>query len=174
MPDAITLRPFREDDLPMLDVLHNDPAASEPFAWYGWWSDPRHLRRQWDDGAFIEEHRGRLLIDRAGDRVGVVSWFRQSILQSRYWNIGISLLPEARGHGYGTAAQRLLVEYLFRHTTAHRIEADTEVGNVAEQRSLEKAGFTREGVLRGAGFRAGHYRDMAMYSILRTEVDLPD
>src|SRR6266567_2788049 len=38
--------------------------------------------------------------------------------------------------------------------TAHRIEAATEVGNVAEQRALEKAGFTREGVLRGSGWRS--------------------
>ena len=58
------------------------------------------------------------------------------------------LLPEARGRGYGTQAQRLLTRYLFAHTTAHRIWAWIEVGNIAEQRALEKAGFTREGITR--------------------------
>jgi RimJ/RimL family protein N-acetyltransferase len=173
VPDGTTLRPFREDDLPLLDVLFNDPAGSEPYSWYGW-IDPHQLRRQWHEGKFIEEHGGRLVVDHGGERVGVVSWFRQRLRQSQYWNIGISLLPEARGHGYGAEAQRLLVEYLFRHTTAHRIEAETETGNVAEQRALEKAGFTREGVLRGVGFRGGHYRDMVMYSVLRAEVHIPD
>jgi RimJ/RimL family protein N-acetyltransferase len=51
----------------------------------------------------------------------------------------------------------------------HRIEADTEVDNIAEQRALEKAGFTREGVMRGAGWRDGEYRDGVTYSILRTD-----
>jgi RimJ/RimL family protein N-acetyltransferase len=35
---------------------------------------------------------------------------------------------------YGTTARRLLVRYLFAHTTVHRIEAATEVDNIAEQR----------------------------------------
>ena len=50
-----------------------------------------------------------------------------------------------------------------------RIEAATEVGNVAEQRALEKAGFTREGVLRSTGWRDGAYRDGVWYSMLRSD-----
>jgi RimJ/RimL family protein N-acetyltransferase len=50
-----------------------------------------------------------------------------------------------------------------------RIEAGTESGNVGEQKALEKAGFTREGVLRRACFRGGEYRDMMIYSKLRGE-----
>lgn len=51
----------------------------------------------------------------------------------------------------------------------NRIEAATEVGNVAEQRALEKAGFTREGVLRSTGWWDGAYRDGVWYSMLRTD-----
>ena len=80
------------------------------------------------------------------------------------------MLPEARGRGVGTAAQRMLVRYLFAHTQVNRIDANTDLTNVAEQRALEKAGFTREGVLRGAQFREGTYHDMVLYSILRHEV----
>jgi RimJ/RimL family protein N-acetyltransferase len=50
-----------------------------------------------------------------------------------------------------------------------RIEAATEVGNVAEQRALEKAGFTREGVHRCTGWRDGAYRDGVWYSMVRTD-----
>ena len=35
------------------------------------------------------------------------------------------------------------------------IEAITEITNVGEQRALEKAGFTREGILPGATYRPG-------------------
>ena len=50
-----------------------------------------------------------------------------------------------------------------------RVEAHTDVENVAEQRALSKAGFTREGVVRGAQWRDGAYRDGLLYSILRAE-----
>jgi RimJ/RimL family protein N-acetyltransferase len=51
----------------------------------------------------------------------------------------------------------------------HRIWAGTEADNIAEQRALEKAGFTREGVIRGAGWRDGTWRDGVIYSLLRTD-----
>ena len=40
---------------------------------------------------------------------------------------------------------------------------------MAEQRALEKAGFTREGVLRHACFRGGEWQDMVVFSKLRGE-----
>ncbi len=52
------------------------------------------------------------------------------------------------------------------------MQAGTELDNTAEQRALEKAGFTRDGMLRGYAFRAGRWRDCVLYSILRAEVDL--
>jgi len=88
---------------------------------------------------------------------------------SACWNIGVTILPEFRGKGYGTAAQRLLAEYLFATTTVNRVEAGTDVDNVAEQRALEKARFIREGVRRGSQFRNGQWRDMAMYGRLRDD-----
>jgi RimJ/RimL family protein N-acetyltransferase len=87
--------------------------------------------------------------------------------ESAAWNIGISLIPEMRGRGFGSFAQRLLVGYLFETTSVHRIEAGTDVENLAEQRSLEKAGFTREGALRGAQYRAGAWHDLVIYAVVR-------
>jgi len=63
--------------------------------------------------------------------------------------------------------QRLLAALLFRLFDIERIEASTDVENIAEQRSLEKAGFTREGILRRAQWRAGAHHDLVSYSILR-------
>jgi RimJ/RimL family protein N-acetyltransferase len=48
-----------------------------------------------------------------------------------------------------------------------RLEASTDIDNVAEQRALEKAGFLREGVLRHAQYRAGSWRDVVLYGRLR-------
>lgn len=101
---------------------------------------------------------------------GIVNW--RSIASSGppgVFEIGILLLPGYRSKGYGTNAQRLLVDYLFATTPANRIEATTEIDNLAEHRSLEKAGFVREGVLRGRGFVRGQWRDGLMYSRLRDD-----
>ncbi|MFD0534349.1 GNAT family N-acetyltransferase [Actinomadura luteofluorescens] len=73
----------------------------------------------------------------------------------------------------GARAQRLLAEYLFAHSPAHRVQAETETANLAEQRALEKAGFTREGVMRGWSFRDGRYRDEVLYSMLRSDLHPP-
>jgi RimJ/RimL family protein N-acetyltransferase len=105
-----------------------------------------------------------------GQFLGGVSWHAVDYggtLGCSAWNIGIALAPSARGRGVGTTAQRLLVEYLFATTEVDRVEASTDVDNVAEQRALEKAGFRREGVLRGAQVRGGMRRDLVHYGRLR-------
>lgn len=83
------------------------------------------------------------------------------------WKIGITILPEYRGRGYGAGAQRLLADHLFATTLANRVEADTDVENIAEQRALERAGFRREGILRGAQYRDGGWHDLVVYARLR-------
>jgi RimJ/RimL family protein N-acetyltransferase len=104
--------------------------------------------------------------------VGELSW-RKSLNgpppNGECWYIGIWVAPEHRGKGHGSTAQRLGAGYLFEHTMLARVEASTEAGNIAEQRALERAGFTREGVLRHANFRGGEWRDMVMFSKLRGE-----
>jgi RimJ/RimL family protein N-acetyltransferase len=83
--------------------------------------------------------------------------------------VGISLFPEHRGRGHGSRAQRLLGDYLFATRLIERVEAATDVENVAEQRALEKAGFSREGVLRHAQYRYGQWRDIVLFSRLRAD-----
>ena len=87
------------------------------------------------------------------------------------WEIGIALLPEWRGRGIGWRAQAIFCSYLFENTPVQRIEASTHAENAAEQRSLEKAGFTLEGIMRAAEYRGGQWRDGYLYSRLRTDPD---
>ncbi len=155
---AVTLRQVRPADLPLLDSWRQDPTAEGEFNDFG--LPPTK--------ATVEGNH--LVIESDGEPVGTVSW--QEVRygpndESRAINIGIALIPSARGRGYGAAAQRLLVGYLFASTTVNRVEASTDVENVAEQKALERAGFTREGLLRGAQFRAGRWRDLVGYSRLR-------
>jgi RimJ/RimL family protein N-acetyltransferase len=168
--DQVTLRPVGEQDLPVLEMLTWDPETAGEFAQFGWF-DLELWRRRWAHNRLMGEDGGVLMVIRDGERLGFVNWRRKpSTPAAYYWEIGIALLPSARGRGYGTQAQRLLARYLFAHTTAYRIEAATEMDNLAEQRALEKAGFTREGVHRGTGWRDGAWRDGVWYSMLRTDL----
>jgi RimJ/RimL family protein N-acetyltransferase len=169
MGDRVSLRPVGEDDLPMVEKLTWDPETAGEYAQFGWFN-PQLWRRAWAENGLIGEDGGMLIVVLGDERLGLVNWRRRPTTPAAYcWAIGIAMLPGARGHGHGTQAQRLLVRYLFAHTTVHRIEASTEVGNVAEQRTLEKIGFTREGVMRGIGWRDGAWRDGVTYSLLRTD-----
>ena len=133
----------------------------------------------WPEGVFEMPARlGRLLVvvtDPHGvcGVAGVVSWHQEAYgptVGSFAWNIGIGLAETCRGHGVGSVAQRLVAEWLFASTPLDRVEASTDVDNVAERRSLEKAGFTLEGVLRGAQARADGVHDLVGYSLLRSDL----
>jgi RimJ/RimL family protein N-acetyltransferase len=112
------------------------------------------------------------VVSLTGEVAGDVSWRWQQWgpnAGSRCPMIGIWLRPSHRGAGLGTRAQAELVTLFFRHTTAHRVEAATDVENAAEQRALEAAGFHREGTIRGSQWRDGRYHDSYLYSRLRTD-----
>lgn len=169
MADQLQLRPPREDDLTIMERLTQDPEVAGEFAWFGW-HDPLRWRRGWVENRLLGDDGGVLMVVRGARPAGFVIYRRHQVtVAGYYWEIGIAMLPEARGHGDGTEAQRLLVRYLFAHTTAHRIEASTDTGNLAERRALEKAGFTAEGISRGIGWRDGEWRDGVTYSMLRTD-----
>jgi len=169
MGDHVELRPAAEEDLLLLEKLTWDPAATGEFAQFGWF-DLRQWRRGWIENKLIGDDGGVLMVISGAERLGFVDWRRQpSTPGAYYWEIGMALLPEARGHGYGTQALRLVARYLFAHTTVHRLEATTEAGNVAARRMVEKAGFTQEGVLRETGWRDGAWRDAIIHSLLRTD-----
>jgi Acetyltransferase (GNAT) domain len=108
MSNEVALRPVREDDLASLEDLTQNPQKTGAFEWFGW-ADLRRWRRGWDENGLIGPDGGTLIVTSGDQRLGMVNWRRQPITvpTSYYWEIGIALLPEARGRGYGTQAQRL-------------------------------------------------------------------
>jgi RimJ/RimL family protein N-acetyltransferase len=113
-----------------------------------------------------------IVVDGQDEPAGELTWHWQRWGPnhgSRCPMIGIWLRPGHRGQTIGRAAQAMVAQMFFAHTTANRVEAHTDVENIAEQRALEAAGFQREGVTRGAQWRAGAYHDGILYAILRDD-----
>jgi RimJ/RimL family protein N-acetyltransferase len=175
MTARIRLRPPTIDDVAMMDSWKLNVADG-----MGVFNDfgqefKSHMKTA-EEGRFIEEDHGTLLIERIADGValGSVDW-RPAMygpnVESRAWAVGISLIAAGRGQGYGGEALRLLAAYLFERSPVRRIEASTDVENVPGQRAMEKAGFTREGINRKAQFRAGEMHDLVLYSLLREDFE---
>jgi RimJ/RimL family protein N-acetyltransferase len=170
--EHILLRPIMGSDLSIFEAWANDLNFSSEYNFFG-------LRRSdalsisFDRDGLLAPHYGNLVIALLDQRViGDISYH-----QERYgpnegsvaYNMGLSIHSDYRGHGYGTEAQKLLADYLFATYPVKRVEASTDITNRAEQRSLEKAGFTREGVLRQAQWRNGDWHDLVIYGKLRGE-----
>lgn len=154
------LRPPHDDERALLEAWHDDPQS--PY-------------EDWGPGGRVPAPVGGgelVVADNHDDPLGTVSWhpvLHGPHLESQAYDIGISLRPFARGMGHGVRAQRMLAKYLFATTDVHRVQASTDVTNTAEQRALERAGFTREGVLRGAQWRQGTWHDLVSYARLRED-----
>lgn len=77
--------------------------------------------------------------------------------------------------GVATAAVKRTVAAVFGEVPGlERVEALVDVANPASQRVLEKAGFTREAVLRKYGAIKGVVRDMVMSSFIDTDPVVPE
>jgi RimJ/RimL family protein N-acetyltransferase len=167
----VRLRDVRLEDADLLDQWN---AALEPGSFNDFGPRAPTDRDALARGPLRNERNGVLIIERIenDEPLGTIAYRKASYgppPDSDAWQLGIDLAAEARGQGYGTEAQRLLADWLFATTAANRVEAATDVDNVAEQRSLEKAGYVRDGVMRGAQFRAGAYHDLVYYSRLRSD-----
>ena len=86
--------------------------------------------------------------------------------------VGYWLRPEARGRGVATVAVQLAARWVFAELGVQRLELTTAPENVASQRVAERAGFTREGVLRGLiATKSNGRRDSVMFSLLPADLD---
>lgn len=165
------LRPFRQEDVGLIERFAVDASFSEPFQWGGFrW--PHGYRRRWEEDGFLAKDP-QLIAVAVGDDVtaGWMMW-RTAVLGvpvPGVWEVGAFLVPEHRRQGFGTVAHGLLVEHLFATTPAHRLCAFTEAANTGERKTLERSGFRCEGVMRRANFVRGDWRDVAIYGLLRED-----
>jgi len=162
---ALTLRPWREEDVPAIVAACQDP---ELLRWLPRVPRPytpenaRAFLADRPDGpySFAIEEDGRL----AGSIAMRVDEFNAT------GSLGYWCAPEARGRGVVTRALRLLCRYAFEELGLERLELVTDPDNAASQRVAEKVGFRREGVLRShMRHPDGRRRDSVMFSLLPGE-----
>jgi RimJ/RimL family protein N-acetyltransferase len=83
--------------------------------------------------------------------------------------LGYVVVPEARDRGIATEALRLLTEFAFTELGMRRLELFIAVHNEPSKIVAERAGYTREGVLRSAYFKQGRREDTELWSRLPSD-----
>ncbi len=85
-------------------------------------------------------------------------------------DLGYWVASSARGRGIAVRAVRLLAAWAFEELGSVRVEILTDVANRASQRVAEKAGFSREGVLRQKLEVKGRRSDCVIFSLLPADL----
>jgi RimJ/RimL family protein N-acetyltransferase len=116
--------------------------------------------------------RGRLLalaaVDAQSGEVVGGGTLHHLDAERRIVEIGYFVLPHARRRGIATTIARVLAEHAFS-LGIERVAAYVNVGNTASDRVVDRAGFTREGVVRSMPKPDGRRVDKTLYSLLPGE-----
>jgi RimJ/RimL family protein N-acetyltransferase len=165
--DELLLRPPTPDDVDALAPAFADPAVGgeaglPPF-------DAATLREMIVERLPAMAASGLLvpLVVAEADTgrvVGGASYHHFSFMREAI-EIGYWLYPEARGRGVATRTVRTLAVHAFAGGV-YRVNAVVRIGNVASERVLERAGFTREGVARRLLLHEGVRRDATLFALL--------
>ncbi len=107
-------------------------------------------------------------VDVDGAAVGSASLFGYDSF-ARHAEAGISLVPESRGRGTGTAAIVQLVEFGFVRRNLRRIHLQAIASNTGAIRAYEKAGFMIKGRQRQHAWVRGTHEDIVLMELLRSE-----
>ena len=81
--------------------------------------------------------------------------------------IGYWLSEELWGKGIMPEAVKLVTDYAFTYLDFIRIQASVYSKNPASMRVLEKAGYTKEGIMKNAVIKGGEILDEHLYAVLK-------
>ena len=168
--NQVILRSFRRSDLDGLYDLVADVRKIGEFWPLGCISEPRWFKQFEETNWWSDDFKLFLITDRDGRRLGQVNIYKASHSYGG-WELGYRIyLPEDRGKGYMTEAVRLATAYLFGQEAIERMQIVLDPRNIGSQVVAERAGYQLEGTLRHGHFDRGSFRDLILFSIIRSEV----
>jgi RimJ/RimL family protein N-acetyltransferase len=163
------LRPWRDSDLSALVQSGRDPDVTR------WMGLPRQYRKS-DARAYLMSrydgiHAGirapfAIVTAGEGELLGSIA-LAHFVWEDRRGEVGYWLGGHARGRGHATRAVRLICAWGFAALGLERIELQAAVDNPASQQVADRAGFSREAVLRSRWATFGGERhDMVCFGLL--------
>lgn len=167
----LLLRPLQPQDADALFGIYSDPEFMRYWSSAPWTSIDQAtalIERDRRELAAGEHLRVGVVRADTGELIGTGSLFRLDA-QCRRAEIGYGIARQHWRQGFMNEAVTALIDFAFGPMALNRLEADIDPRNLASARSLEKLGFTREGLLRERWIVAGEVSDSALYGLLARE-----
>lgn len=168
--ERVRLRELRESDYDMMVALRNDLVTQ------GW---SRTLPPDYTLGMYEKRYAARQFSFRRSDATFVIEEIENgraigycgySELVDRHTaQIGVALIEDAHGRGYGWETNELLLRLLFHEMGLHKVTLWTHTGNAAAVRAAERLGFSVSSRFREAVFKGGEHHDNLHMDMLRDE-----
>jgi RimJ/RimL family protein N-acetyltransferase/ADP-ribose pyrophosphatase YjhB (NUDIX family) len=166
--DAVVLRPWRDDDVDIARVQHDEEIQY-------WFDFPDVVPSAEVQEAAIARWRdgyadGRRLVGFVVERDGVVAGTVE-VRRTEEGNgfLSWALYPDHRGRGTAVRAVRMLVAYAFDQLGVPRVEAYVHPDNIRSLRVAARAGLRREGLVRGRESFHGGRGDAVLMGRLATD-----
>jgi len=177
MPEPkVRLRAFEKTDLDKAHKFYNDPELQHFLSI----NAVMPLSRE-EEAAFIESCINPkdkntsytfAIETMRGEFIGGCSYMRAD-MRNRTSFIGISIADKRYwGKGYGTAAMRELLKFLFLEKNLRKVLLEVYDFNKRGIACYEKLGFKQEGCLRQQFYRAGKYHDILVMALFSEDFNI--
>jgi ribosomal-protein-alanine N-acetyltransferase len=162
----VTLRPWRQIDAPSLVKYANNPNVAHQLR-----DRFPHPYTAADARQFIQSIANArptttFAIAVGNEAVGGTGFAPGADVERFSAEVGYWLGEPFWGRGFTTEAVRLVSDYAFRTCNMLRLFALPFADNDRSIRVLEKAGYTREALLRASSVKHGRPRDQALYALV--------
>ena len=180
--ENILLRSYRKEDGELLFEGAREASQNADFVRWMPWCHPGYSRQDSDTfiahcieaGEKAEEFNFGIFDAASGTFLGGVG-LNHFNAAHRFFNLGYWVRPSYQNRGIAAQAARLLAQASFTDLTdlsLNRLEIVVAVANLASQRAAEKAGATREGILRKRLVIGSEVHDAVLFSLVREDVEL--
>jgi RimJ/RimL family protein N-acetyltransferase len=164
----VTLRPLREEDIDAIYQACQDPTipaftrVPSPY--------DREMAEEFVRGCDISyrNHQGIVFaMEKDGNFAGTIG-LHSINLSDHCAEVGYWVEKSHRGSGLCTAATKTLLEFALEIMGFRRIEGLADYNNIASQRVMERAGMTRDALLRNRVTKPnGDQIDMVLFSMVK-------
>jgi ribosomal-protein-serine acetyltransferase len=168
---TILIRPFRAEDITAVFEAVRE-SINEVAPWLPWCHPDYQVEETAEfimsrDGAWKNDtDYGFGIFDaKTGKFLGGVGLSQVNRIHQMA-NLGYWVRTSCAGRGVASSAARLAARFALEELKLHRVEILAATGNLASQRVAEKAGATREGVLRKRLLVKGQVQDAVLYSLV--------
>lgn len=138
-----------------------------------WLKHPSHLTfAERRDLVAQAKHNGKEhLVEEYGTAIGQIhlTSLDPRHVHHRWTEIGLDILPECQGKGYGSEAISWALDYAFRRAGLHRVKIVAFEYNAGAVRLYERLGFKLEGRERESCWHEGRFWDSVEFGMLEGE-----